>query len=69
MRIVAWLLALVVMSPATELFARTPGTGPVLPFGSEAREIRSHDILHRPYRPLHVYGNTVRRLHYGRLMK
>jgi hypothetical protein len=41
----------------------------VIRFGRERREIRNTHILHRPYRPLHVYGNAVRRLHYhGRIL-
>ena len=37
-----------------------------------AEERAQHDatpIIHRPYRPLHFYGNTIRRLHYhGRVL-
>ena len=29
--------------------------------GLSRQEIRSMNILDRPYRPLHFYGNTVRR--------
>ena len=37
--------------------------------GADRQKIRNTHILHRPYRPLHVYGNTVRRLHYhGQLL-
>ncbi len=36
----------------------------VLPIGAEAQQIRQMDILNRPYRPGHFYGNTVRRMHY-----
>ena len=32
--------------------------------GDLKERIDSTHILHRPYRPLHFYGNTVRRLHY-----
>ena len=42
-----------------------PGWSPsVIAMGAQREEIRSTDILHRPYRPLHFYGNTVRRRHY-----
>jgi hypothetical protein len=42
-----------------------PGwSGQVIAVGQTRREIRSTDILHRPYRPLHFYGNTVRRRYY-----
>lgn len=32
--------------------------------GHERDAIKSLPITQRPYRPLHFYGNTVRRLHY-----
>jgi hypothetical protein len=42
-----------------------PGwSGQVIAFGATRAEIRSTDILHRPYRPLHFYGNSVRRRYY-----
>lgn len=42
-----------------------PGWSPsVIALGAEREQIRSTDVLHRPYRPLHVYGNTVRRRYY-----
>ena len=42
-----------------------PGWSPsVIALGTQREEIRSTDILHRPYRPMHFYGNTVRRRHY-----
>lgn len=41
----------------------------VVRFGAERQKIQNTHILHRPYRPLHVYGNTVRRLYYhGRVL-
>ena len=47
------------------LNAREPGwEGGVIRTGADREKIRNTHILHRPYRPLHVYGNTVRRLHY-----
>lgn len=36
----------------------------VVTFGETRRQIESTPILQRPYRPLHFYGNTVRRRHY-----
>ncbi len=36
----------------------------VIKRGPERQVSQSTDILYRPYRPLHFYGNTVRRLHY-----
>jgi hypothetical protein len=35
----------------------------VITFGDTREEIKSTPITQRPYRPLHVYGNTVRRRH------
>ena len=31
---------------------------------SEATKHSEPDLLNRPYRPLHFYGNTLRRMHY-----
>ena len=36
----------------------------VIATGDYRRQLESTPILNRPYRPLHVYGNTLRRLHY-----
>ncbi|MEI6241038.1 MAG: hypothetical protein WCR51_11645 [Planctomycetia bacterium] len=33
----------------------------VVTFGAEREQIKSIPIEKRPYRPLHVYGNSVRR--------
>ena len=38
--------------------------GNVIARGAEREKIESTPILDRPYRPLHFYGNTVRRRHY-----
>lgn len=35
----------------------------VVTFGDARRELQSTPMLERPYRPLHVYGNTARRRH------
>ncbi len=37
--------------------------GPVIAVGAQRQEIRATPILERENRPLHFYGNTVRRLH------
>ncbi|TWT66166.1 hypothetical protein [Allorhodopirellula solitaria] len=45
--------------------AGEPGWSPVIVARGEYRQqIRSLPIQQRPYRPLHFYGNTVRRMHY-----
>jgi hypothetical protein len=36
----------------------------VLKIGADREKTNSTDILLRPYRPMHFYGNTIRRLHY-----
>jgi hypothetical protein len=36
----------------------------VIPTGEYREQIKSMPIEQRPYRPLHFYGNTVRRNHY-----
>ncbi len=41
----------------------TAADGPVIAFGAEREEIRATPILERQNRPLHFYGNTVRRIH------
>jgi len=35
----------------------------VITFGAEREQIKNTPIEKRPYRPLHVYGNSVRRRH------
>ena len=45
--------------------ATEPGWSPiVIPTGDYRAEVKSLPIEQRPYRPLHFYGNTVRRSHY-----
>jgi len=36
----------------------------IIVFGERRQQIKSTDMLNRPYRPFHFYGNTVRRRHY-----
>lgn len=49
---------------AAPAVARTGFDPRVVAFGDAREEIKSTPIEKRPYRPLHVYGNTVRRRHY-----
>lgn len=45
--------------------AAEPGWSPiVLPTGEYREQIKSMPIEKRPYRPLHFYGNTIRRNYY-----
>ena len=58
--LVAGLLLFVTASSAQE-----PGwSGVVIARGEMRQQIEATPILERPYRPLHFYGNTVRRTHY-----
>jgi len=58
----ALILALTLLSSAG---AREPGwSGKVILRGAEEKQRQSTPILCRPYRPFHIYGNTVRRIHY-----
>jgi hypothetical protein len=50
---------------ASESTADQPGWSPnIIARGEEREQIRATPIEQRPYRPLHFYGNTVRRIHY-----
>ncbi len=57
------IVALVLLSAISS--AQEPGwSGQVIAFGQQREQIRSTPIEQRPYRPLHFYGNAVRRAHY-----
>ena len=58
--------AMIVGSLASQtVSAAEPGWSPiVIPTGEYRAKIKSLPIEQRPYRPLHFYGNTVRRSHY-----
>ena len=44
-------------------------TGPIVKRGSDRAVTQRKPIEQRPYRPLHFYGNTRRRIHYrGQLL-
>lgn len=52
--------------PLPEPAPAAGGTGfdpRIVTFGAEREQIKSTPIEQRPYRPLHVYGNSVRRRH------
>jgi|CXWL01.1.fsa_nt_gi hypothetical protein len=50
---------------ASSASAQEPGWwGVVIAPESIRPQIESTPIIHRPYRPLHFYGNTVRRQYY-----
>lgn len=67
MRLLLGILSLVVSlsSSVSVSSAREPGRiNVVIARGELRRQIEATPILHRPYRPLHFYGNAVRRAHY-----
>lgn len=50
---------------AAPAMAQEPGWwGVVIAPDSVRPQIESTPIIYRPYRPLHFYGNTIRRRHY-----
>lgn len=50
---------------AAEAAAQEPGwSGRVVTFGEQRAAIESTPIIQRQYRPLHFYGNTIRRMYY-----
>lgn len=58
--------ALVVAAIFPAALASAAGTGfdpRVVTFGAAREELQSTPITDRPYRPLHVYGNSIRRRH------
>lgn len=57
----ATIVAVLILTSAV-LPAAEPGSSlPIIARGEERTAIKSQDIHDRPNRPLHVYGNTVRR--------
>ena len=60
--VLAALLAAAV-APAPVEAAGTGFDPRVVTFGESRDQIKSTPITQRPYRPLHVYGNSVRRRH------
>jgi hypothetical protein len=50
--------------PASPADASGSGFDPrIIAFGDTRQQIQNTPLLERPYRPLHVYGNTARRRH------
>lgn len=56
----AFLLTLIFISAGA---SSALADGPIIAFGPERQQIRETPILERENRPLHFYGNTVRRRH------
>jgi len=66
-RLILSLLAIPCLLPGEicpPAWGRQSGFDPrVITFGESRTEIKSTPIEQRPYRPLHVYGNSIRRRH------
>jgi hypothetical protein len=61
----SFLTVAAVLAGVSPSAASEPGWLPVIIARGEQREqIQSLPIEDRPYRPLHFYGNTVRRMHH-----
>ena len=57
-------LVVAAICPAAHASAAGGGFDPrVVTFGAAREQLQNTPITDRPYRPLHVYGNTVRRRH------
>ncbi len=57
-------VAAAALVPVSPIAASGTGFDPrIVTFGETRQQIQSTPVLNRPYRPLHVYGNTVRRRH------
>lgn len=55
-------VATAALAPVVPIDAASTGFDPrIVTFGDTRQQIQNTPVLERPYRPLHVYGNTVRR--------
>lgn len=68
--LIAVAVVLAGLSLPCSVVASEPGwVGHVIKPASQREQIRNTPIINRPYRPLHFYGNTVRRMYYhGRVI-
>ena len=58
-------VAAAALVPVSPVDAASSGFDPrIVTFGESREQIKNTPILERPYRPLHVYGNTARRRHH-----
>ena len=64
-RILRRLVFILLTLLAAPAIGREPNwSGTIIATGNERTKIQSTDIRKRPYRPLHFYGNTIRRMHH-----
>lgn len=68
--LIATVVVLAGLSLPQSSMSGEPGwVGQVVKGPAERARLEQIPIIHRPYRPLHFYGNTVRRMHYhGRVV-
>ncbi|QDV58872.1 hypothetical protein Mal33_48970 [Rosistilla oblonga] len=65
-RLFVFLLTLFAALPALHAGSPTGWSPVILPTGAYRSHIKAMPIQHRPGRPLHIYGNTVRMLEQSR---
>lgn len=63
---VFFLTLVFVMSEMPAMAASTSTSYPIIATGKQREQIKATPITQRPYRPLHFYGNSVRRAHHRR---
>lgn len=57
------LILTLVVAVMSSLGCQAIADGPIIATGAQRQQIRATPILERENRPLHFYGNTVRRVH------
>ncbi|MCA9189396.1 MAG: hypothetical protein R3E01_00130 [Pirellulaceae bacterium] len=63
--VIVTLFAMVAVAAASSAAGQEPGwTTRVIKRGEDRVISENTPLLDRPYRPLHVYGNTLRRVYY-----
>lgn len=63
---VFFLLLIFVMGDVSAMAASANTSYPIIATGKQREQIKAIPITQRPYRPLHFYGNSVRRAHHRR---
>jgi hypothetical protein len=61
-----FLTLIFVLSDMPAMAASTRASYPIIATGKQREQIKATPITKRPYRPLHFYGNSVRRAHHRR---
>lgn len=63
---VFFLLMIFVMGDVSATTASASNSYPIIATGKQREQIKAIPITQRPYRPLHFYGNSVRRAYHRR---